>query len=299
MAGDPAPFVKWAGGKKQLLDLLIKYAPRQFATYFEPFLGGGALFFRLHSMGRIRKAVLSDANRDLMNCYFAIRENMDALLTELELLQCHAGEKDFFYEVARPKFNRLHLKTGMEGEPSKAALLIYLNKTCYNGLYRVNSKGEFNVPWGRYDCPRIYDEQNIKGVGGVLRDPRIQICCCDASAALSKAKSGDFIYLDPPYQPLNVTSSFTSYTPQSFSEADQRVLADAFKDLDRKGSLLLLSNSKSPLVEELYGKFMDGGQSVEVLAARQISCKGSGRGRIGEYVISNYGLSQTKYEANG
>lgn len=294
MAGDPAPFVKWAGGKKQLLDVLLKYMPPNYATYIEPFLGGGAFFFRLHSMGRVKRAFLSDANRDLMNCYFAIRDNLDALLTELELLQGHAGEKDFFYDVARPKFNRLRLKTGMEGEPSKAALLIYLNKTCYNGLYRVNSRGEFNVPWGRYHRPRIYDESNIKVLGSILRDPMIRIFCCEFSSALSNAKSGDFIYLDPPYHPLNVTSSFTSYTPNSFSEEDQRRLAETFKDLDRRGCFLLMSNSLSPLIGELYGKYIDSGRSAKILAARQISCKGNGRGRIYEYILSNFALDHAK-----
>jgi len=286
----PSPFIKWAGGKSQLLNVLIKCAPQTFGTYYEPFLGGGALFFKLYSMGRIRRAILSDANKDLMNCYVAIRDNTEALLTELELLQEHASEKEFYYEVARPKFNKIRLRTGLDGDVAKAALLLYLNKTCYNGLYRVNSDGEFNVPWGRYENPRIYDEGNIRKVSKALSDSRITLRCCGYDLAVAAAKENDFVYLDPPYQPVSATSWFTQYTPSSFTEEDQRKLAETFKTLDKRGCKLLLSNSYNPLIDDLYKEYIDRGNILKTLAARQISCKGDGRGRIYEYVIYNYPL---------
>jgi DNA adenine methylase len=288
MATGPVPFVKWAGGKAQLLNVLVKCVPKKFETYCEPFLGGGALFFRLYSEGMIKKAILSDANKDLIKCYIAIRDNEEALLTELEILQQHSNHKDFFYEVARPKFNKIRLKTGMEGDPPKAALLVYLNKTCYNGLYRVNSDGVFNVPWGRNNNPRIYDEDNIRAVGKALRDRRVKVICCDYSSVLTKVGVNDFVYFDPPYQPLSMTSSFTSYTPDPFGEDDQKRLASMFMELDKEGSFVLMSNSVNPLIEELYNDYIEGGNYLKVMAARQISCKGDGRGRIYEYVFFNH-----------
>jgi len=286
----PSPFVKWAGGKSQLLNLLVGHAPARFKVYHEPFLGGGALFFRLYSMGRIRNARLADASKDLINSYMALRDETEALLSELELLQSHAGDKDFFYEVGRPKFNRIRLKTGLEGNVERAALFIYLNKTCYNGLYRVNSGGEFNVPWGRYRSPKIYDEANLREVAIVLRKPGIEIDCCDYADCVSDAKVGDFIYLDPPYQPLSKTAWFAHYTPDSFRRSDQERLASAFNELDSRGCLILMSNSFNPLVEELYGRFLQSGRWRKAQATRKISCNGEGRGHIAEYIIWNYDL---------
>jgi DNA adenine methylase len=287
MATNPAPFLKWAGGKAQLLNVLIKYIPKKFGIYCEPFLGGGALFLKLYSEGMIRKAILSDASKDLINCYIAIRDNEEALLTELEILQQHSNHKDFFYEVARPKFNKIHLTTGLEGDPPKAALLVYLNKTCYNGLYRVNSKGDFNVPWGRNNNPRIYDEDNIRSVGKALRSRNVEVMCCDYSLVLTKIGEKDFVYFDPPYQPLSMTSSFTSYTPDPFSEDDQMRLASMFRKLDKEGCFVLMSNSVNPMIEELYKDYIERGNYLKIMAARQISCKGDGRGKIYEYVFFN------------
>jgi DNA adenine methylase len=296
MANAPSPFVKWAGGKKQLLGVLIHHIPQRFGTYFEPFLGGGALFFRLYSLGRIKKAVISDTSHELINCYFAIRDEEAALLSELEGLQKHSGDKDFYYNVARPEFNRSRLTGG--GDARIAALLIYLNKTCFNGLFRVNSSGEFNVPWGRYNNLRIFDEENIKAVGRVLRTPDVEIRCCDYSSSISTASKNDFIYLDPPYQPLTATSSFTSYTRGAFSEADQQNLANEFNRLDSRGCLLLMSNSTDPLIESLYGRYIDEGTALKTKAMRQISCKGNGRGRIDEYMIFNYRMDCNFFTEN-
>lgn len=287
MAG-PSPFVKWAGGKSQLLHLLVRHVPPEFKVYYEPFLGGGALFFRLHSMGRIKRAQLSDASKDLINCYVALRDDGEALLSELETIQPHAGDKDFFYEVGRPKFNRIRLKTGLEGNTERAALFIYLNKTCYNGLYRVNSLGEFNVPWGRYRSPNIYDEDNLRQVAAVLRRPGIEIDCCDYADGVSSAKAGDFVYLDPPYQPLSKTAWFAHYTPDSFRRDDQERLASVFGRLDSRRCQVLISNSSNPLIEELYGRYLQPGRWCKAQASRKISCKGEGRGHIAEYIIWNF-----------
>ncbi len=287
-----SPFLKWAGGKSQLLDALLGCLPDSFGCYFEPFLGGGALFFRLFSMGRIRRAFLSDSNKDLINCYLVVRDELGALLSRLEHYQKHAGAKDFFYEVARPGFNRRKLKTGHEKDVEKAALLIYLNKTCYNGLYRVNSRGDFNVPWGRYGSPKLYDERNMRSVSAALNSKGVEIRCCGYREAVGHAGAGDFVYFDPPYQPIARSSSFTQYTPDSFSEGDQRALAEAFRELSQRGCKVMLSNSSTPLVEELYRDCISQGSFRIAMAARAISCVGSGRGRIPEYIICSYPLKR-------
>lgn len=288
MAVLASPFLKWAGGKSQLLDTLVRNAPVEFNCYYEPFLGGGACFFRLRSIGKIRHAVISDANRDLINCYVAVRDNLGALLHKLAFLQQHADDKEFYDDVAKPGFNNIRLKSGLEGDIEKASLLIYLNKTCYNGLYRVNSRSEYNVPWGRYKNPRIYDPEILKSVSAALQGPNIKIKCCDYGKALEEAGEGNFAYLDPPYQPLSSTSIFTQYTPEAFREDDQRRLAGIFKGLDRRGCRVMLSNSYNPLIEGLYSEYLQRGTFEVTMAARQISCKGSGRGQIREYIIRNY-----------
>ncbi len=284
----PSPFVKWAGGKSQLLETLVRCVPRHFDTYYEPFLGGGALFFRLLSLGHIRRAVISDANADLMNCYIALRDSPGPLIAELAALQEHASDKDFFYRTARPRFNEISLRTGLEGNVEKAALLIYINKTCYNGLYRVNSRGKFNVPWGRYRHPRIFDEGNVMAVSRALNRKGIDIRCCDYAAALAGAGEGDFAYLDPPYQPLSPTALFTQYTTSSFTEEDQKDLAAVFRSLDSRGCRVLLSNSYSPLVRALYREYLERGCGLTVEASRQISCKACTRSPVPESLIGNY-----------
>lgn len=282
--GRLSPFVKWAGGKSQLLETFDDNIPTTFGTYYEPFLGGGAVFLHLASKGKISKAVISDLNRDLINCYVVVRDRLEDLLELLAKLQKHARDKEYYYQAARPKFNRIRLVTGMEGDAEKAALLFYLNKTCYNGLYRVNQKGEFNVPWGRYKNPTIYDERNLRTVHALLKQPWITILCNDYSAATESAVANDFIYLDPPYQPVSHTASFTSYTRQSFQWGDQERLADTYHRLAARRCLLMLSNS--PRVEKLYS---NSGYRIErVRATRAISCVGSKRGPVEELLILNY-----------
>lgn len=284
--GRPAgatPFLKWAGGKSRLLADFDRYFPEKFGTYFEPFLGGGAVFFHLVCRRRIEKAVISDANKDLMNCYVTIRDSLEELLRDLKPLQHHARDKDFYYNTARRRFNEIRLSTGLDGNVEKAAFMMYLNRTCYNGLYRVNKRGEFNVPWGRYKNPRIFDEQNLRAVNAVLKREGIEIMCKDYQEAVEDCRAGDFIYFDPPYQPVSSTAYFTAYTRQNFTIQDQQKLAEVFHELDSRGCLLMLSNS--PRVGDLYGDY----RVVTLKAARAISCVGSGRGRVEELLIMNWG----------
>ncbi len=279
-----APFVKWAGGKGQLLQTFEKYFPASFGTYFEPFLGGGAVFLRLAAKNMITKAVISDLNKDLTNCYVAIRDNLDELLEQLRELQSRSRNRDFFYRVARKRFNEIELKSGLEGNFEKAALLFYLNKTCYNGLYCVNRNGEFNVPWGRYKKPTIYDEKNLQSIRLILRQADIQIHCGDFVKSIQTAGAKDFVYFDPPYQPVSSTANFTSYTAQSFGWHDQERLAEVYRELDARGCLLMLSNS--PKVERLYSKYRFRIERVK--ATRVISCLGSKRGPVDELLIMNF-----------
>lgn len=279
-----SPFLKWAGGKTQLLGELEKRLPEKFAAYHEPFVGGGALFFDLYSRGRIRKASISDSNLDLINAYVTIKDSLEPLLRRLSELQKHAKQKDYFYGIARRRFNEIRLKSGEEGDVEKAALLFYLNKTCYNGLYRVNSKGGFNVPWGGYRNPRIFDERNLRAVSAVLNDSDVGVGCTDFAAAARHAKRGDFVYLDPPYQPISVTASFAEYTPQSFGIRDQEKAAEVFHSLAAKGCYLMLSDS--PVVEGLYEGH--GYRIERVKAKRAINCIGTGRGAVDELLVTNY-----------
>jgi DNA adenine methylase len=283
-ASDAAPFVKWAGGKGQLLHTFETLFPRDFGTYFEPFLGGGAVFFYLFKRGRIKQARISDANKDLINCYIAIRDNLDQLVVRARRLQKHATDKNYYYEVARKRFNGIRLETGQEGNAEKAALLLYLNRTCFNGLYRVNSKGEFNVPWGDYTNPRILDERNLGDVSWVLNQSSVKIFRRDYTVGLDEARARDFVYFDPPYQPISQTASFTSYTPDSFTLDDQKRLADIYNKLAAKGCHLMLSNS--PKVRDLYEGH--GYEIVTVKAARAISSVGLKRGPIEELIVKNY-----------
>jgi DNA adenine methylase len=283
-ASDAAPFVKWAGGKGQLLHTFEAFFPRDFGTYLEPFLGGGAVFFYLFKRGRIGQARISDANKDLINCYVTIRDNLDQLLVQAKRLQKHATDKKYYYEVARKRFNEIRLETGQEGNVEKAALLLYLNRTCFNGLYRVNSNGAFNVPWGDYTNPRILNERNLGDVSWVLNQSSVKILRRDYTVVLDEAKAKDFVYFDPPYLPISQTASFTSYTPDSFTLDDQKKLADLYNELAAKGCRLMLSNS--PKVRDLYEGH--GYEIVTVKAARAISSVGLKRGPIEELVVMNY-----------
>jgi len=201
----PAPFVKWAGGKRQLSGELLLRTPLSFNNYYEPFVGGGAFFFSLYRAGRIKHATLSDLNSDLIDSYLAIRNHVEKLIKEL-LKYPH--EKTFYYAIRALNPQELNLV-------QRAARLIYLNRTCYNGLYRVNSQGQFNVPFGSYKSPRICDSENLKEVSRALRG--VKIACRPFEKVIRNAKKGDFVYFDPPYEPLSRTANFTSYHKKGFS----------------------------------------------------------------------------------
>lgn len=272
----PQPFVKWAGGKSQLIHRLSALAPAKFERYFEPFVGGGALFFHL----RPRRALISDSNFELINTYRVIRNHLSTLLQELKRLSEQS--------LSEPLFKRYRSIDPDSLPPVKrAARLIFLNKTCYNGLYRVNKSGDFNVPFGKYEhMPQLCNEENLKQVSRLLQS--IELMCADFEIALDKAKSGDFVYLDPPYAPTHNSPSFTSFTKEDFTESDQRRLAELFRELDRRGCFLMLSNSDSRLTHELYSGFKSGPVSVD----RMINCIGSRRTGFKELVILNYEPSQ-------
>jgi DNA adenine methylase len=265
----PKPPIKWAGGKSQLLSQFIPLFPERIEYYIEPFLGGGAVFFYLLPS----KAVLIDSNEELVNFYKVVQGNLTDLLKDLEK---HQNTRDYFYQIRAADVNKMT-------EVERASRFLYLNKTAYNGLYRVNRKGQFNVPFGNYKKPKIKDEENLKQVSKALQEA--EILTGDFELVLKYAQKGAFIYLDPPYHPLSVTASFTSYTSNDFDVEDQKRLAEVFRILDQKGCLVMLSNSDTPLIKELYR----GYNITKVYARRAINCKGNKRGVITELVIRNYG----------
>jgi DNA adenine methylase len=272
------PFLKWAGGKGRLLPQLSQFYPEKFNNYYEPFFGGGAVFFSLSHTG---KSHINDINDTLMDAYAHVRDNIDALITILKKIEAqykklNEADRKEYYLKKRTHFNTL--KSGVEN----TAILIFLNKTCFNGLYRENRKGEFNVPFGRYANPTICDEQNLRQASKLLRE--CTITCGSYISALSSAKKGDFVYLDPPYFPLSKTSSFTDYHEDGFTADDQRELRDLFVDLDNRGCYVMLSNSAAPYIKELYGNY----RQESVFANRNINAHAAGRGKIAEIVALNY-----------
>lgn len=278
LAEKPKPFIKWAGGKSQLVNQYKPYFPKRFETYFEPFIGGGIILFSLNP----NKAIINDINKNLILTYKVVKEKPIELIDTLSKMQAIFNKKDFsqrkdyYYEI-REKYNTIS-----GGDIRKAALFIFLNKTCYNGMYRENSKGKFNVPFGRYKNPKIVDKENIIKVSKMLEN--VEILCGSFEESLSEVKKGDFIYLDPPYHPINQTSNFTSYNEGGFNEDDQKKLRNVFLKLDKTGALVMLSNSYTKFIDRLY----KGYRKEIVLANRAINCKASGRGKIKEYLILNY-----------
>jgi len=262
------PFVKWAGGKRRLLEQYTPYLPASFRNYFEPFLGGGALFFHL----RPKRAVLADLNAELINCYQVVKEHPEELI---EQLRKHKATERYFYKMRESDPDRL---SNLE----RASRFIYLNKTCYNGLYRVNSKGQFNVPFGRYKNPVICDEEAIRGASGTLKQAQLKVSSFEKT--VQQARGGDFIYFDPPYVPLSSTSSFTSYTADSFDEQKQASLAETVRTLDTRKCLVMVSNSDTKFVRELYRGF----HIETVRCTRSINSIGTGRSAIAELIIKNY-----------
>ena len=270
------PFTKWTGGKRQLLGELRSYMPETYGRYFEPFVGGGALFFDLAP----EQAVINDFNEELINAYRQIKNN-PAELINLLIKHKENNSKDYYLALrSADRAGRISRMTGVE----RAARILYMLRVDFNGLYRVNSKNQFNVPYGRYKNPKIVDVDLLYQISEYLNENDIEILQTDFAEAVKDAQTGDFVYFDPPYIPLNETSSFTSYTHEGFSYEEQVRLRNTFKELTERGVYAMLSNSSSPLVEELYKDF----NIYFVEAQRTNGAKSSSRGKISEIIVTNY-----------
>lgn len=262
------PFLKWAGGKRQLLPELMKHVPGQFGKYHEPFVGGGALFWHLRN-GNYFPARLGDSNERLMRTYRAVKTDVEKVIAHLEK-----------YENTEKEFYAARDQSYIDGmtRAQLAAWFVYLNKTCFNGLYRVNKAGKFNVPFGRYENPTICDADGLRECARELED--VELFSTDFEHTVHDAVRGDFVYFDPPYIPVAKTS-FTAYDKAGFGMEDHKRLAGCAKELKRRGVHVLLSNSSAPIVRELY----DGFEIVEVMARRSVNSKASGRGAVKEAII--------------
>jgi DNA adenine methylase len=288
----PKPFLKWAGGKGRLLNQLEPFFPSSPKVYFEPFIGGGAVFLYLASTGRVKKAFLNDINTDLAQLYKIIRDCPNDFINEAEKLSSDYLSVDgearaAYYYGKRQEYNSGKKQTELE----RAAATVFLNKTCFNGLYRVNSKGKFNVPAGRYAEPTIFEPENIMTVSALLNKTEAEITSIDFEKSLSPADKGCFVYYDPPYRPLNRTSCFTTYCSGGFDDAEQKRLAKVYSKLSKFGALQMLSNS-DPKNTDPEDTFFDdlykGNRIVRVKAARMINSKAGGRSSISELLITNY-----------
>ncbi|MGQ4647339.1 Dam family site-specific DNA-(adenine-N6)-methyltransferase [Lyngbya aestuarii] len=269
----PRPFLKWAGGKNRLIQQYENYFPQTFTTYYEPFLGGGAVFFYLSQQRLPLSAVLSDINQELINVYCCLKNDPEQVILFLsEHQQKHSPE--YYYQV----------RSNSEGSIfQKAARIIYLNKTCFNGLYRENAKGEFNVPLGRYKNPKICDPALLRSVSAALENVYLESRSFQDVVHYAKG-SNDFVYFDPPYHPVSSTSNFTAYSRYSFNRAEQVNLRNVFVSLASRGVKVMLSNSDCPFIRELYHGF-----SIHtVSASRVINSNAKKRGRITEVLITSY-----------
>ncbi|MXZ71501.1 MAG: Dam family site-specific DNA-(adenine-N6)-methyltransferase [Acidobacteria bacterium] len=296
------PFLKWAGGKRQLLPVLRRFYPARFRGYHEPFLGSGAVFFDLVNQGRLpaERVRLTDMNADLIGCCLRLRDQTNEVVAALRRLD-DARRRDpdaHYYRVRDEMFNpaRAAILNGARPRPDRytpelAAMLIYLNRTGYNGLFRLNAKGAFNVPRGRYVNPRVCDEDNLRAVASAFEAVHATIDYSPYDALVQHAQAEDFIYLDPPYAPLSRTAHFTSYTAGGFSSADQRRLQQVVLELADRGCFVLLSNSTAAEIGRLYDGNRDaaraGIRAHRVLARRAINSNTTGRSGVMEYVITN------------
>jgi DNA adenine methylase len=294
------PLLKWAGGKRQLLPCLRRFYPQRFGRYIEPFFGSGAVFFDLHAAGRLERheVVLIDSNADLVGCYEMVRDSPAAVGDELERLSRghRASGLTHYYEVRDKAFNPMReARRDREGRiaytPELAAMFIYLNRTGYNGLFRLNSRGRFNVPAGRYERPKIVDRPKLLAVAGALGRSGVGLQWASFELGSTMAKRGDFVYCDPPYAPLSATSNFTSYTSLRFGDAEQRRLQAMVVTLARRGCHVLVSNSAADTIRELYDEdpavAAAGLRTMRVPARRAINSKGASRGPICEYLVTN------------
>jgi DNA adenine methylase len=275
------PFLKWAGGKRQLLPEIVKYVPKLTSkhTYYEPFIGGGALLFELQP----QKAVINDSNKQLINCYEVIRDSLDELMEELSNDK-YSNSETSYYQMR--DLDRSTKKYEILSEVEKAARIIYLNKTCYNGLFRVNSQGQFNVPFGRYKNPIFLEDAVLRAVNKYLNSNNITLLNQDFEDAVKDAKRGDFVYFDPPYDPVSETASFTGYDVNGFNRDQQKRLKKVFDALNKRGCKVMLSNSCTDFIMNLYKDYQD--KLKKVRATRSINSNALKRGMVDEVLVLNY-----------
>lgn len=300
-SNEARPFLKWAGGKRQLLPEIRRFYPETFKNYVEPFVGSGAVFFDLHNrkLLRTRHTTLVDSNADLVGCYLNVRDHtVDVVKALSRLATAHKrNPEEHYYRVRNERFNpeRARIANGRGPDiqrytPQLAAMLIYLNRTGFNGLFRLNSRGAFNVPIGRYKNPTVCDADNLANVADALSS-KVTIVHGSFEKVLKTAKKGDFVYFDPPYAPLTATAQFTSYTATGFSTPDQERLQHVVVQLARKGCSVLLSNSTAPEIKRLYDGNADaeaaGLRAYKIPARRMINSAPQKRGAVLEYLVSN------------
>jgi DNA adenine methylase len=269
-----APFLKWVGGKRQLLPAINQLIPQSFNTYYEPFIGGGAVLFNLQPSN----AIINDFNPELVNVYQVIKDQPEALIEELK---AHKNEADYFYAI-----RALDRQSGYSklSAVKKASRIIYLNKTCYNGLYRVNNAGEFNSPFGKYKNPNIVNDTTIRAVSEFLNQSNVKVLNGDFETAIESSQDGDFVYFDPPYVPVSQSASFTGYVQGGFNLTEQERLRNVCNQLNDKGVKFLLSNSSTPVIHDLYQHF-----DIRIVkATRAINSNAAKRGAIDEVLIKNY-----------
>jgi DNA adenine methylase len=275
MNPEAQPFLKWAGGKAQLLAQFERFFPKSIRSYCEPFLGGGAVFFHLKSRFPRMRVALRDNNEELINCYEVVRDSVETLMSGLDehLVRFRAEGEPYYYDVRSQ-----HKPTDAVG---RAARMIFLNKTCYNGLWRVNGRGQFNVPIGSYRPERVslYDRSNLLAASAALQEADLRVQ--DFRKTLAEAEKGTFVYVDPPYFPLSRTANFTSYTQEMFGHTEQKLLAELFGAAAQRGAQLMLSNSDTPTTRQLYAGF----KLETVQARRAVNCDGAKRGRVSELVV--------------
>lgn len=297
------PFLKWAGGKRQLLPELRRYYPAAFGSYFEPFLGSGAVFFDLDAAGYLdgRPAILTDTNPDVVGCYLAVRDHVDEVITHLQTLaEGHFRHGDVhYYEIREARFNPWRRELFAAAEPGTppaypaelAAMLIYLNRTGFNGLFRLNRRGGFNVPVGRYANPKICDEETLRAAAAALGRNGVTLKHESFDSAADRAQAGDFVYFDPPYAPLSPTARFTAYTADGFDDRAQETLQRLMIDLARRGCRVLQSNSTAPAIGRLYRRNPEvkaaGLRALTIPARRAINSRAALRGAIKEFLITN------------
>lgn len=270
-----SPILKWVGGKRQLLPEIRKYVPKKISTYLEPFVGGGAVLFDIQP----QKAVINDVNSELINLYQVVKDNVEALINDLGK---HKNEAEYFYEVRAWDRDLVYYRglSNME----RASRIHYLNKTCYNGLFRVNQAGQFNTPFGRYKNPNIENKITLRAVSKYFNEANIEFRNTDFADALKGIRKGAFVYLDPPYDPISDSSNFTGYAKSGFGKNDQIRLMKICDQLDKKGVKFLLSNAATEFVLDLYN-----GYRIEILKAKRvINSKGNARGEVDEVLVRNY-----------